>query len=40
MTDKFKCVECGENYVDHEDDMCDECFYDYNEEEDDEENEE
>jgi len=25
--DKFKCVECGVNDVEHEDDVCDECFY-------------
>lgn len=23
---KFKCVECGENEVDDEDDTCDECL--------------
>lgn len=26
MSDKFKCVECGEVDVDDEDDMCEECF--------------
>lgn len=25
MSAKFKCVECGENEVDNEDDVCDEC---------------
>lgn len=30
--DKFKCVECGENEVDDEDDICDECALDYGEE--------
>ena len=23
---KFKCVECGENEIDNEDDICEECF--------------
>lgn len=26
MSEKFKCVECGENEVDDEDDICDECL--------------
>lgn len=29
MTEKFKCIECGENEVDDEDDMCDDCVLDY-----------
>lgn len=35
MTKKFKCVECGENEVDDEDDTCDECLMEqeYNENE-------
>lgn len=23
--ENFKCIECGENDVDHEDDTCEEC---------------
>lgn len=29
MSDKFKCVECGQNEVDAEDDICDECLADH-----------
>lgn len=32
--DKFKCVGCGHNDVEHEDDLCDECFYEAEEDED------
>lgn len=31
--DGFKCVECGVNDVDDEDDMCDDCMIAYEEEE-------
>ena len=34
--DKFKCVECGENEVDDEGDICDECFNELYEEDEDE----
>lgn len=30
--DKFKCIECGQNDVDHEDDVCDDCWEAENEE--------
>lgn len=40
MSDPFKCVECGVNDVEHEDNMCEECFEEYGYEEDEEENEE
>jgi len=26
MTDKFKCVECGQAEVDDEDDVCEDCW--------------
>lgn len=29
--EKFKCVECGVNDVDDEDDMCDDCAAGYEE---------
>ena len=32
--EKFKCVECGINDVDDEDGICDDCFYDVDENED------
>ncbi len=35
--DKFKCVECGENEVVDEDDICDECALGYEDGEEDEE---
>jgi NMD protein affecting ribosome stability and mRNA decay len=38
--DKFKCVECEQNEVDHEDDLCDDCFYDVEEDLDFDEDEE
>ena len=38
MTDKFKCIECGDNEVDDECDICDDCLYNEEDEiEDDEE---
>lgn len=37
MTDKFKCVECGQNEVDDEDDVCEDCWEAENEEMEDEE---
>lgn len=37
--EKFKCVECGVNDVDDEDEMCDECAEDYNDDEEQEEDE-
>lgn len=39
MNEKFKCVECGENEVDHEDDTCYDCWAEQ-EEDDDSEDEE
>ena len=30
--DKFYCIECGDNEVEAEDDICDECAEMYNEE--------
>ena len=37
MNGGFKCVECGENDVDDEDDICDECFVNEDEGEEDDE---
>lgn len=37
--EKFKCVECGVNDVDDEDEMCDDCAMDYNDDEEQEEDE-
>lgn len=37
MTDKFKCIECGEAEVDDEDDICEECWDLENEDEEDDE---
>ncbi len=35
--EKFKCIECGENEVDEEDDICEQCWNEqYEEGEDDE----
>jgi NMD protein affecting ribosome stability and mRNA decay len=31
---KFKCCECGINDVEDEDEICDDCFYDADENED------
>lgn len=33
MADKFKCVECGINDVDDEDDICEDCWEAENEDE-------
>jgi len=38
--DKFKCIDCGVNEVEHEDDICDECYYNVDDEEFEEEDEE
>lgn len=37
MPSAFKCVECGVNEVEHEDDVCDECAADYEDNEEDDE---
>ena len=37
--EKFKCIECGENEVDDEDDVCEACWEAGIEDEDDEEDE-
>jgi NMD protein affecting ribosome stability and mRNA decay len=34
MTEPFKCVECGQNEVEDEDDLCDECFFEVDEDKD------
>lgn len=39
MSEKFKCVECGEVEVDDEDDICDDCALGYEENSEDGENE-
>lgn len=35
--DKFKCIECGENEVEDEDDVCEECWEAEEDEDEDEE---
>lgn len=40
MTGPFKCQECGENDVEEDCDICDECFYDEENEEDEDDGEE
>lgn len=35
MTEPFKCSECGVEDVETEGDLCDDCFYDSDEEDDD-----
>jgi NMD protein affecting ribosome stability and mRNA decay len=40
MMEKFKCVECGMEDVENENDMCDTCYYELEESDDFEEDEE
>lgn len=35
--EKFKCVECGENTVDEEDDICQQCADEYEDTQEDDE---